>query len=186
AQRIRQGFGVVGIAREAHAAQRRAQRCIVNGPKPAQPRGTILKCNHLLVVLRRHLLKDVHVAGSVSRERAAVNNQNGSGTWHSSAACTSNAWARAPFACAQRRKRQHCRRQQPQKGSAFAIHTFLPPLPAGPETPCSQSLRSGSGDIMPLPFILWPLPLSGGHGFRSKRAYACLLFCCSPSSPTAC
>jgi len=54
-------------------------------------------------------------------------------------------WACAPSACAQRRKRQHCRRQQPQKGSAFAIHTFLPPLPAGPETPCSQSFRSGSG-----------------------------------------
>src|SRR2546422_600768 len=74
-------------------------------------------------------------------------------------------WACAPSACAQRRKRQHCRRQQPQKGSAFAIHTFLPPLPAGPETPCSQSLRSGSGDIKALPefgFSVTPIAALGG------------------------
>jgi hypothetical protein len=59
-QSIVEGFGLAGVAPDPGAAQRRAQRGVVDGQEPAQAAGAVLQRNHLLVVLLCHSAQQRH------------------------------------------------------------------------------------------------------------------------------
>jgi hypothetical protein len=80
----RVGFG--GVAPDADAAQRRAERGVVDGQKAAQARGAILKRHHLFVIVLGERREDFHSRESFGGRAGGVNRQIVAGCGASSAA----------------------------------------------------------------------------------------------------